>query len=80
MKLSKAELRYTIHVEMNTPEMSISKQLKEPSGETPHSIPDLVCTQESWTDDHLDVKAWGSLVTELRTDTYLPQETVVSTV
>jgi hypothetical protein len=36
-------------------------------------------TQESRTDDHLDVKAWGRLMMELQANTYLPQETEVST-
>jgi hypothetical protein len=59
-----------------------TQELKEPSGEIPHSIPNSACTQESQTEqqtDRLDVKTRGNLMTELQVEMYLLQETVDST-
>jgi hypothetical protein len=53
--------------------------LKEPSGETPTHLPIRGAPKNHKQTDLLDVKTRGSLMEELQVETYLMQETVVST-
>jgi hypothetical protein len=50
------------------------ERLEEPSGETPTQLPRITNRTQ-----HLDVTTRGSLMAELRVETYLTQETVDST-